>query len=119
MNALNAISKLYLEDYYDVCVLVVENEIEQKLEKKLTEMEYPFPLYYAHESKLGLAHARNRVFLEAEKLNIDWLCSFDDDDEPDVDWLVRLEQAASELTICKIFMGRVEDKFPERESSTS
>lgn len=116
MNALDAVSKLYVEDYYNVRVLIVENETTPKLEKELSELKFPFQLDYHHEEKIGLAHARNRVFDEATYMGADWVCCFDDDDEPHVDWLVRFEQAASEIPECNVFMGYMKSCFPDNYS---
>ncbi len=112
MAALDAVSKLYVESYYDVSVLIVENEVEPKLGDILGALDFPFTIYHVHEPKLGLVSARNRSFDEAERLKADWLCLLDDDDEVHEDWLVRFEQAASEISDCEVFIGRDEEKLP-------
>ncbi|GLQ35583.1 succinoglycan biosynthesis protein ExoM [Amylibacter marinus] len=107
LRLLRSIADLYVEDYYTVSVLVVENEVEPKLEAELKALDFPFPLHYTHEPNLGLVNARNRIFTELEKMDVDWMCGVDDDEVLHPDWLVRYEQAVTELPDCMAFIGAV------------
>lgn len=105
LRALNSLNDLYVEDHYNISILIVENELKPILKDELEALKLPFPLHYANEQKPGLVHARNRVFDEADKLGVEWLLLIDDDLEVDPDLLVRHEQAASEIDDGYVFVG--------------
>ncbi|PJI92048.1 GT2 family glycosyltransferase [Yoonia maricola] len=112
LAALKAVSKLETEAYYDVSVLIIENEKEPKLGAELSALDFPFDIHHVHEPALGLVSGRNRSLDEAEKMGADWLGLLDDDDQVHEHWLLRLEQAASELPDCLAFFGQDKEKLP-------
>ncbi|MEL6685165.1 MAG: glycosyltransferase [Pseudomonadota bacterium] len=115
-KVLEYVSQLKTEAYYDVTLLIVENEREPKLADELATLDFPFKIEHASEPRIGLVHARNRSLTEAERLGADWLCMLDDDDKVHPDWLLRFEQAASEFPDGRAFLGFIDVKLPENYS---
>ncbi len=116
LKALEYVAQLKTEAYYDVTLLIVENEREPKLADELATLDFPFKIEHASEPRIGLAHARNRSLTEAERLGADWLCMLDDDDEVHPDWLLRFEQAASEFPDGRAFLGFIDVRLPKNYS---
>jgi succinoglycan biosynthesis protein ExoM len=50
----------------------------------------PFPVFYVHEPRRGIAQARNAGMAKALDTGADWLAMIDDDEVADPDWLAAL-----------------------------
>ena len=97
----------------NICLLVVENQEYPTQKNKLEALQLPFPLIYCHEPRAGLVYARNRGLKEADKIGAEWLASFDDDQEADINWLRVFEQAVEISPKVRIYAGPCQFRYPE------
>ena len=72
----------------------------------------PFPIHYVHESRPGIAAARNRVIDAALGLEADWIALIDDDEVASPCWLADLVAAADRYA-ADVVEGTTVRRYPQ------
>src|SRR5690606_11234876 len=115
-RCLESLSGLPTSTEFDLDIVVIENDdIPQNKTAVLAARDRsPHPLYYHHESRLGIPFARNRFIEEALLLSADWLVFIDDDEIANPDWLDQLYHVAHQLA-ADVVQGKTDDHEPAEE----
>jgi glycosyltransferase involved in cell wall biosynthesis len=96
-NRLSTLAGLELGDLAgeDVGIQVVDNapKGEASAVSDGHRASFPVALHFAEQRRLGISFARNRAVTEALGPGADFVAFIDDDDVPDVDWLLCLLEA--------------------------
>ncbi|MBI2802094.1 MAG: glycosyltransferase [Gammaproteobacteria bacterium] len=94
-NCLSAIAKLTCPEGHRLCLIVVDNDASGSATTVFNELSprCPFDSYYFCEPRRGYASVRNRLLLEAVKVQARYAACVDDDEFVPCDWLVRHIQA--------------------------
>lgn len=113
-TAIQSVGQLVLPEGFSFTLLVIDNYPSEDVRRVIQEetQTLNFPVEYVPEETRGLVYARNRVLIEAERLNIDYLAMFDDDDYLDSQWLVTMVDCMYKYDATVVF-GRMEFKWPK------
>jgi GT2 family glycosyltransferase len=88
---LSRLAKILHPEDARVTFFVVDNDAKQSSREVVAAQHSLFDsLRYICEPRRGIPVARNRAMDEALSINADVLCFIDDDECPDIDWLVHL-----------------------------
>ena len=73
-------------------IVVVDNDAERSAFPIVGHKSdhSPFPIYYEHQPKRGIAAARNSALDRAMELRTDWIAFLDDDEWAEPDWIMQL-----------------------------
>jgi len=96
-RCLKSLAAQVVADEVSPSIVVVDNESapnNQAAVEKFAD-SCPFPVYYVHEPRAGIAVARNRALEKAGALGADGIAFTDDDCEVNPDWLSWLIKAAT------------------------
>ena len=91
-NCLLKLREIEIPPDVTILVSIVDNDPERSAEQVYYNIsEHPhLSFYYFHESRRGIPFARNRAISESCSLNADIVVFIDDDEWPEVDWLIHL-----------------------------
>lgn len=91
-NCVKHIAQLVIPKNCELRLIISDNNPDGKAfniyEKYCSN--YPFQMYYEHESKKSIAAVRNVVLRKAIEIDADYVAFLDDDEYPDSSWLVEL-----------------------------
>lgn len=109
-NCARGIAQLSFPAGYRYELLLVENRRVHSGD--LNPIGVDIPVRCVLQRQLGLSSARNRVFIEAQKCNADWLALLDDDVVPMDSWLEEYVCAIQSMPDAKLFYGQYWYRFP-------
>jgi succinoglycan biosynthesis protein ExoM len=90
---------------FSVSLAVVDNDLDAGARPIVERFaaQFPFPLFYVHESVRGIACARSPALEKAMALGGEWIAMLDDDEVADPRWLAHL--MAPEYLDTPVLMG--------------
>lgn len=91
-DCLNSLKDLNEADRFAVSVVVIDNDVTNKLQSRLEVFakDFDYPLTYVHAPEKNISVARNAALKAADTR---WLLFIDDDEIADPDWLSCIMQA--------------------------
>ena len=90
-------------------ILVVDNKPTGEVATLCRDLAraMPVPLHFVEERRRGISYARDRAVVEALERDADFLCFIDDDDRPELDWLVDLARRQGSTGVDIVVGNRV------------
>ena len=104
-ECLASIALLHIPEGFELHCVVVENGPTAENAHVTKAANLPFRITHKLESRMGVVHARNRLFDIAEHENADWLAMVDDDETVDENWLTEFVSAMNSFPDVRFFCG--------------
>lgn len=112
-RCLISLGKQSVDASIDPTIVVIDNEESPNNQRIVEAFERlsPFPVFYWHEPRRGIAVARNAILDVAVELGADWIAMLDDDEIAEPGWLAAL--MADEYRDVPVLQGRNEFIYPD------
>ncbi|MAE87337.1 MAG: hypothetical protein CMB80_31680 [Flammeovirgaceae bacterium] len=115
-KALTSLQDLKFPDFYDVFLLVCDNDANGSSRETVERINLSFEVYYKIEPRQGIVNMRNAILNFANNEGFDLLTFFDDDEVVSPQWLVEIVSCMQFYGVEAVH-GHVDFIFPETSRS--